>query len=746
MSVEPLNSLDEILPLLGATARVLHAPGEGEDGDRGGGDVDCAVRDLDPLWPLRLPTPYRLLQCVRYDIAGWYWVLERGGEIVKLDTLDDPDAIGLDGLSTESVLQAEETKFDAVRAAYLTAKRLRKGATDAREWEYVRSLAEADREEFSLQLNQIFGDIAGELAEAVDRATAPEPEVRRRARRQILLRRLGNPATAGRVAVRSIARIADRVARPTGFTVLIVGPDGAGKSTVATRLPDICAGPFRRSLHLHWRPGVLPSLGRLSRSDASEPTNPHVRSPHGRLISGAALAYYWADFIIGSWVRIAPTRVRSGLVVVERGWWDIAVDPTRYRMRVPEQLVRLLGSLLPRPDLVIVLTAPERVISERKQEIALDEVRRQTQAWKRLVPRRVGRIEIDASAPIDDVGERARDEIFARLSSRAMRRLGAGWTAISPSRRWLFPRGPRTAAAAALSIYQPVTTRARMGWGAARLAARVGAFRLLPHGEAPSARIREAIAKFVPRGATLASMRANHPGRHVVAVVDQHGRTSAIVKVADDDEGRARLRAEAESLDRLAPYITPPVTAPRVIAHEDGVLVLEPVAWRPRPVPSMLPIDVARACGLLYRRTASADGSTGAAHGDLAPWNVLRTETGWTLVDWEDASEDAAPFTDVLHYLVQAHALLRRPTKRDLLQSVRTGRGTDGAAIRVYALAAGVAAGVAYDVLHAYLERTLPTLDPATKDGHRGIRARRALLAAMEAEEDSASDDTFGSP
>ena len=741
MSVEPLDSLDEILPLLGTTARVLHAPGEGGDGERGGGDVDCAVRDLDPLWPLRLPIPFRLLQCLRYDVAASYWVIERGGDIIKLDTLDDPDGVGLDAVSTESVLRAEEAEFDAVRAVYLTAKRLRKGVTDPREWEYIGSLAAKQPAAFVNGLDETFGrDVGRKLADTVERRGVPDATLRRLARIQVLRRRFGDPARAGVLAARSAGRIVSRIVRPTGYTVIVVGPDGVGKSTLAERLPDICAGPFRRSMHLHWRPGVLPSLARLSGSEEREPTDPQGLQPRGPLLSNAALVYYWADFLIGSWIRVAPTRMRSGLVVMERGWWDIAMDATRYRMHVPAQFVRLLGHLLPRPDLVLVLNAPAGVVSERKRELAPEEIQRQTDAWRAALPSRIDRAEIDTSASIDDVATRARDEIFTRLSSRAVRRLGAGWTAIPPSQRWLFPRGPRAASAAALSIYQPVTARGRAGWGAARLAARAGAFRLLPHSDAPPARVREAIAQFVPRGATLAATRANHPRRHVVAIVDQYGRTSAIAKVADDDEGRARLRAEAESLERLAPCITPPVTAPRVIAHEDGVLVLEPVAWRPRPVPSMLPIDVARACGLLYRRTASADGSRGAAHGDLAPWNVLRTETGWTLVDWEDASEDAPPFTDVLHYLVQAHALLRRPTRRDLLASVRTGRGTDGAAIRVYGLAAGVAAGVAFGELRAYLERTLPTLDPQTRDGRRGIRARRALLAAMDAEEDDARD------
>ena len=726
--------LDEVLPLLGASVRVLNAPGQGPDGTLGGGDVDCAVRDLDRMWPLRLSAPWRLLQCLRYDVAGWYWVLERGGHVLKLDTLDDPQGIGLDAFSTESAIRAGEGEIDGVRAAYLTAKRLRKGIVDERQWQHIRSLAGSDRDAFRRELNEMFGpDVGRELADAVDRGAAPDPSIWRRARKTALRRRLGSPSRASWLAARSMGRLSGRVFRPTGLTVVIVGPDGTGKSTLAERLPSMCEGPFRRHLHVHWRPGILPSLGRIARTPSGDPTDPHGRPPHGRLVSIASLGYYWADFLVGSWLRIAPARARSGLVVVERGWWDIAVDPSRYRMRVSSGLVRFLGHLLPRPDLVLVLSAPEQILSQRKGEISAVEARRQTEAWKHALPQRVDRAEIDGSNSIDEVAARSRDAIFERLSSRAMRRLGTGWTGLPPgsSQRWLFPRGPRAAVVAGLSIYQPVTVRGRVGWELARLGARVGAFRLLPHADAPPRPVREAIAPFVPARATLSTMRANHPGRHVVAVIDDRGRTIAIAKVAEDDEGRARLRSEAESLGRLGTCITAPVEAPRLIAHDDGLLVLEAAAWRPRWRPWVLPVEVARACGELYRRTASAGGGRGAAHGDLAPWNVLRTEKGWTLVDWESASDDLPPFTDVLHYLVQAHALLGRPSRKDLIASVRTGRGSDGAAVRAYGLAAGVAAGVAWDVLPEYLERTILALDPETRDGHRGIRARRSLLAAM---------------
>lgn len=48
--------------------------------------------------------------------------------------------------------------------------------------------------------------------------------------------------------------------------------------------------------------------------------------------------------------------------------------------------------------------------------------------------------------------------------------------------------------------------------------------------------------------------------------------------------------------------------------------------------------------GAFFRNTASNGGTTGPAHGDFAPWNLLQAKSGWALVDWE-ASHFGAPRT-----------------------------------------------------------------------------------------------------
>ena len=130
----------------------------------------------------------------------------------------------------------------------------------------------------------------------------------------------------------------------------------------------------------------------------------------------------------------------------ERGWWDVAVDPRRYRLTSPPWLVRALGFWLIQPDLVLLLEAPPDTILRRKSEISKEEIERQASAWDSVLPARVPVVRVDASRPAAEVAEEAREHVLRMLERRAVSRLGAGWSTI-PSRsaaRWIIPRGPKS--------------------------------------------------------------------------------------------------------------------------------------------------------------------------------------------------------------------------------------------------------------------------------------------------------------
>ena len=191
-----------------------------------------------------------------------------------------------------------------------------------------------------------------------------------------------------------------------GLTVTIVGPDGVGKSTLRSALSDLFAEAH-------------PVL-----SDRSDGPVQSLRSNRGDgrtelfsvPMSVVKLLYLWSD----EWLRwVSTTRrvVRSGGVVVsERGWWDVAVFPTRYRMRPTPRLHRLASRLVPLPDLLLVLEAPPETIHERKTELSTSEIDRQAAQWHSIPSSRQAVRFIDAGMSIDDVVSEACDAIADALT------------------------------------------------------------------------------------------------------------------------------------------------------------------------------------------------------------------------------------------------------------------------------------------------------------------------------------------
>ncbi|HEV2756064.1 MAG TPA: hypothetical protein VG318_09850 [Actinomycetota bacterium] len=306
----------------------------------------------------------------------------------------------------------------------------------------------------------------------------------------------------------------------------------------------------------------------------------------------------------------------------------------------------------------------------------------------------------------------------------------ARWAAVpraSGARWWLPLDGPRETASS-FQLYQPVTFKGLAAWGVARSLARRGAFAAAPRGRPPEAVLRH-LEELLSVGDHVAVARTNHEDRYVALVLGAGGAPRLLVKVATAPEGQERLALEAENVERFAPLLEPPLSAPTIRSLRAGAVAYDVVPWTPRKLPWMLPEDVARSLGSLFAKTAH-DG-LGAAHGDCAPWNLMRHPGGWTLVDWEDADAARAPFYDVFHFVVQSHTLLRLPRRRDVVRGLG-GDGWIGRAIAAYAAAAGVPAGASSACFRTYLETSAHFAEGERRRERTSARARARLSAAVE--------------
>lgn len=510
-----------------------------------------------------------------------------------------------------------------------------------------------------------------------------------------------------------------------GRSIVICGPDGAGKSAVADAVVTALGGP-ERVRRFHHRAPILPR-----RTQSLVPvTEPHAKPPYGRLLSAAKVVWLAIDMQL-MWRVLVPLTTRRGIhVVVERGWWDLVVDPKRYRL-ASAGLASAVGRTMPAPDLEVILAGDPAVMLARKQELPGAELERQLATWRAIRPEGPRTMFLDAAAPI----ARLTTEITSRLEPDAgvpdepsprTHAGGPGWAHLPPwasDPRWEIPRGPRGVSAAALRVYQPVTRRASTAWGLARIAATAGAFRLLPRHTHST--LAAAVADALPAGTVFASSAARRRGRGNVLALDAAGHAIAVGKIASDDHGRRRLVHEAEIGERLRVALPPPLSGPALLAQGDGFLLHEAVDWVPRPRAWELPEEVAWAMGRFHRAGRPAGSDQGFTHGDFAPWNLLRTATGWSLVDWADARLDGPAFEDPLHYLVQSHALLGRPRRDEILAGLR-GDGRVGAILRAYAQGADVDLSEAPQRMRDYLDTSEAALVPGA-DEARGRRARAGL-------------------
>lgn len=616
--------LDDTIPYC-----VLHGwegwPGKME------GDLDMAVapQHLATLErSLHVQPAGRPVQLLQHETSGFYFVLAfetaQKLDFVPVDAATDYRRDGRVFFSATDLLkdryQREElwVAAPAVEFGYLLVKKVLKGGIALHQKQRLHVLAQSLEGEAHAIAWRCFGARLGAevmrwiLAEDWAALEHKLPRLRSAVLWHTLWR---DPLNFWRYWGPEILRIWRRWRYPTGLSVAVLGPDGAGKSALITRLRTDLEEAFRRSTVYHLQPDIL-----RRHQDLGPVTTPHAKAPHPLGLSLLKLLYYWFDYSAGYLLQIRQHLVRSTLVLFDRYYDDLLVDARRYRYRGPSWLARWVQHLIPRPNLFFILDAPAAQCRQRKQELSEAEIQRQRGDYRRLSAALPQGYVLDAAVSEAEVARQARAIILDVLHARYLQRRHLwfaqpkpsitayqralapfirlhetadgsfpasqertalfGLLALGDGRGYLVPMRSRRAAVAAMRLYNPQTRTARLGRQLLQVGLRLGLGQAflrrvwLPLSSrsgpqrTPHVAVLGYLQEFMGQEHLTFGISLGTPGPHqkpVVQIMEAQGHTIGYAKVGHDAASDALVQHEAQMLRTLAKTSWEHVTLPQVL-------------------------------------------------------------------------------------------------------------------------------------------------------------------------------------
>ncbi|HPD07503.1 MAG TPA: hypothetical protein PLC08_06575 [Candidatus Bipolaricaulis sp.] len=182
-----------------------------------------------------------------------------------------------------------------------------------------------------------------------------------------------------------IARGGERLRPQWGAFVVLIGPDGAGKTTAAQNLLQTVSTKrlFSRRIYLYRRFPLFPELKvfvrwirrrRTAEAPASTENLEEVK-PFGRCRCMLYVVYYGVEYMLGRlwlWWQFGKNRA---LVVSDRYFHEYLLQ--RQFQKTPRWLLALFMRLIAQPDALIYLRTDPKTAYLRKGERSIQELQRQ---------------------------------------------------------------------------------------------------------------------------------------------------------------------------------------------------------------------------------------------------------------------------------------------------------------------------------------------------------------------------------
>lgn len=286
----------------------------------------------------------------------------------------------------------------------------------------------ADPVRFERELGAVFGRRHAARLAAVcrDGEFSDVAPLGKRLRRALIVRNLlRTPVQTAKELALYLGWRCGEYLRPNGIVVAMVGSDHAMRGAL---IEEVCQELYRLTRSqprvYRRRPGLLPRLGGEGpdgKVDGAFMAAPSAQRRSGIILRTFRIPYYALDYVFGYWLLVRPYLGRKCLTAIFDGYFDDALTaPTQSRSMLAKCRARVLNIFVPKPEVVISLTADPQVVNGRPPGRLLAESGRQIAERNNLA----GQVEHAVWTNTSSSRERAVQDIVRATVGALERRLG----------------------------------------------------------------------------------------------------------------------------------------------------------------------------------------------------------------------------------------------------------------------------------------------------------------------------------
>ena len=194
------------------------------------------------------------------------------------------------------------------------------------------------------------------------------------------------------------------------FYFTILGPDGAGKSTLISMLIE----KYNKSYASYYS-HLYPNLYFIKKKKS---IYPYSKKPYSLLISLLKLIYMCLRSL-QSYFFIALTRKKNNIIIwCDRNLLDIFADPLRYRINFLPGNFKFINNFFCKTNLVIILNPPAETILKRSNQLSTEQLKRLNQSYTKIKEFLPEALLIDYECSLDESLEKCTSYIDHFLKSR----------------------------------------------------------------------------------------------------------------------------------------------------------------------------------------------------------------------------------------------------------------------------------------------------------------------------------------